>query len=260
MIYFVDFDTSLRTDITDDPFHCSLVLSNPIRNIKKIYLKSCEIPLGFFNIRKASEFIFTLDHRDIEEPMKFVDLTFTPVLHEIELVSKPKAQSSYFTRDFTPVRTVKPLTPLTNETNIYCFPLTYKITIPPGNYGIESLIEYINEEIKELNILLNALKVNRNLDDLPVYLTTLTLVDTGSFPIGYVRLFCGITNLSTQVISINYLTNTILGFDPDQSNQTGTRHITAPRLWGLYSDLAIYLYFPNIPHNNTHFAMQLLSK
>ena len=257
-ISFVHFDTSLRSDLTDDPFHCSLVLSNPIRNIKKIYLKSCEIPLGFFNIRKASELVFTMFHRDMAEPLKYGDLTFTPVFHEIELISKPKTQNSYFTRDFDPERTVKPWTPLTNETNIYCFPLTYRITIPPGNYGIESLLEYINEEIKQLNKLLNALKVNRNLDDLPFYFTTVTLSDTGSFPVGYVRLFCGITNLSTQIISTNYLTNTILGFDPIQSNGI-FRHITAPRLWGLYSDLSIYLYFPNIPHNNTHFAMQLLS-
>ena len=258
-ISFVHFDTSLRDDLTDDPFHSSLVLSNPIRNIKKIYLKSCEIPLGFFNIRVASDFVFTMFHRDMSEPMTFGDLTFTPVFNEIELLSKPKAQNSYFTKDINPVRTVKPWTPFTNETNIYCFPLTYRITVPPGNYGIESLLEYINEEILQLNKLLNAVKVNRNLDDLPVYLTTLTLVDTGSFPVGYVRLFCGITNLSTQVISTNYLTNTILGFDPIQHNSTTTRHITAPRLWGLYSDLAIYLYFPNVPHNNTHFAGRLLS-
>ena len=46
-ISFVHFDTSLRDDLTDDPFHCSLILSNPIRNIKKIYLKSCEIPWAF---------------------------------------------------------------------------------------------------------------------------------------------------------------------------------------------------------------------
>ena len=106
--------------------------------------------------------------------------------------------------------------------------MTYRITIPPGNYGIESLLEYINEEIKQLNKLLNALKVNRNLDDLPFYFTTVTLTDTGSFPVGYVRLFCGITNLSTQIISTNYLTNTILGFDPIQSNGI-FKHITAPR-------------------------------
>ena len=258
-ISFVHFDTSLRSDLTDDPFHCSLVIANPIRNIKKIYLKSCEIPLGFFNIRVASQFVFTMFHRDMAEPMKYGDITFTPVFNEIELLSKPRAQNSYFNKDFEPIRTVKPWTPLTNETNIYCFPLTYKITIPPGNYAIESLIEYINEEIKQLNKLLNDMKVNRNLDDLAVYLTTLTLNDTGMFPVGYVRLFCGITNLSTQIISTNYLTNTILGFDPIQQNSINTKHITAPRLWGLYSDLAIYLYFPNVPHNNTHFAMQLLS-
>ena len=59
-------------------------------------LKSCEIPLGFFNIRVASEFVFTTSHRDIDKPMTYGDLTFTPVNNAIELLSKPKAQNSYF--------------------------------------------------------------------------------------------------------------------------------------------------------------------
>jgi hypothetical protein len=57
-LQFLHFDTSLRTDIKDDPFQCTLTLASPLRNIKKIYLKSCEIPLGFFNVRQRYTFSF----------------------------------------------------------------------------------------------------------------------------------------------------------------------------------------------------------
>ena len=50
-----------------------------------------------------------------------------------------------------------------------------------------------------------------------------------------------------------------MGFDAFQQNTQTIPHITANKLWGLYNDLAIYLYFPTIPHNNTHFGSQLLS-
>jgi hypothetical protein len=37
-----------------------------------------------------------------------------------------------------------------------CFPMTYKITVPAGNFSIESLITYINDEIKALNVLMKS--------------------------------------------------------------------------------------------------------
>ena len=44
---FLHFDTALKDTSTDDPFNCTLTLANPMRHVKKIYLKSCEIPIGF---------------------------------------------------------------------------------------------------------------------------------------------------------------------------------------------------------------------
>jgi hypothetical protein len=70
-LQFLHFDTSLRTDPTDDPFNCTLTLANPLRNIKKIYLKSCEIPLGFFNFRSANDLFFTMRRRDYEGDISF---------------------------------------------------------------------------------------------------------------------------------------------------------------------------------------------
>ncbi len=87
----------------------------------------------------------------------------------------------------------------------------------------------------------------------------MTLNESGTFPVGFLRLFCTITNLTIQIISRNELTNKILGFDALQMTNVITPHITAPKLWGIYNDLAIDLYFPNIPHDNTHLGGQLLS-
>ena len=259
-LQFLHFDTTLRTDPNDDPFNCILKLANPLRNIKKIYLKSCEIPLGFFNFRNANEFRFTMFPRDQDYDMTFEDYTFKPIDNPITLESIPNAQNFYFADDHRPMRTITPVIPLENQDDIFVFPLLYKITIPAGNFSIDSLIEYINSEIKQLNILLSVFyKVNKNLGELPVYLKKLTLNESGVFPVGFVRLFCGITNLSVQIISNNQLTTTLLGFDAYQMNSIYSPHVTASKLWGIYNDLSIYLYFPNIPHNNTHFGMQLLS-
>ncbi len=259
-LHFLHFDTSMRTDPKEDPFNCTLVLANPMRKIKKIYLKSCEIPLGFFNVRTSNEFTFTMFHRDQNIDMTYEDYTFKPTFNPITLVSVPNAQNIYFAQDSNPHRSITPDYPFTNTEEVYFFPLTYKISVPSGNFAIDTLIEYINSEIKELNKLLSLFyMVNTNLGELPFYLTKMTLNESGTFPVGFLRLFCKITNLTIQIISKNELTNTILGFDTYQTTNVMTPHITAPKLWGIYNDLSIYLYFPNIPHDNTHFGGQLLS-
>jgi hypothetical protein len=257
---FLHFDTALRTDQNDDPFNCTLTLANPLRNIKKIYLKSCEIPLGFFNFRSANEFFFTVRRRDYETDIAFNGETFQPLDNHIILKSIPNTQNIYFASDHDPTRTIEPANPLENQDEVSVLPLTYKITIPAGNFSIDSLIEFINNEVKQLNKkLMIEYKVNKNLGELPIYLTKLTLNESGIFPVGFVRLVCNISNTALQIYSNNQLTTTLLGFDPYQQNPETLKHITAPRLWGIYNDLALYLYFPNIPHNNTHFGMQLLS-
>jgi hypothetical protein len=261
---FLHFDTSLRTDPNDDPFNCTLTLASPLRNIKKIYLKSCEIPLGFFNVRTMGEFTFTVFPFDSEFDMTFEEYTFKPRDNHIILTSTPNAENVYFAQDEnkTPTHTVTSAEPIegSDTDDINYFPLTYKITVPAGNYTIDSLIEYINKEIEGLNKFLQLFyKINRQLGLRPICLSKVSLNDTGAFPVGFVRLLCNITNASTQIISKNYLTNTLLGFGAYQQNSLMNKHITAPNLWGIYNDLAIYIYFPTIPHDNTHFGMQLLS-
>ena len=107
-LHFLHFDTSMRTDPKEDPFNCTLVLANPMRKIKKIYLKSCEIPLGFFNVRTSNEFTFTMFHRDQDIDMTYEDYTFKPTFNPITLVSVPNAQNFYFAQDSNPHRSITP--------------------------------------------------------------------------------------------------------------------------------------------------------
>jgi hypothetical protein len=198
--------------------------------------------------------------RDYEADIAFNGETFQPLDNHIILRSIPNTQNIYFASDHDPTRTIEPANPLENQDEVSVLPLTYKITMPAGNFSINSLIKFINNEIKQLNKkLMTECKVNKNLGELLVYLTKLTLNESGVFPVGFVRLCCEISNVTVQIISNNQLTNTLLGFDAYQMNSIYSPHVTAPKLWGIYNDLAIYLYFPNIPHNNTHFGMQLLS-
>jgi len=263
-LQFLHFDTRLRTDPKDDPFNCTLMLASPLRNIKKIYLKSCEIPLGFFNFRSANEFKFTAFKYDSEDVIRFKhatvgDTVFMPIDNHVILTSFPVAQNYYFSKDIAATRTITTDNPVDGSLVTDCFPLTYKITVPAGNFSIESLITYINDEIKALNLLMRSKNINNMLNEAPISVSTLSLNDSSSFPVGFVRLMCELSNVTTQVYSDNQLTTTILGFDAFQQNTQTIPHITANKLWGLYNDLAIYLYFPTIPHNNTHFGSQLLS-
>jgi hypothetical protein len=57
---FLHFDTALKDVSSDDPFNCSLTLANPLRGVRRIYLKSCEIPIGYFNIRESYNFSFNM--------------------------------------------------------------------------------------------------------------------------------------------------------------------------------------------------------
>ena len=46
---FINLDTHYST--TTDSFNANFNLSNPLRKVEKIYLKSVELPIGFTNVR-----------------------------------------------------------------------------------------------------------------------------------------------------------------------------------------------------------------
>ena len=53
-IDILHFDTLLGTYNNNSVYDCTFNLSNPLRNVQKIYLKSIEIPISFNNIRSAN--------------------------------------------------------------------------------------------------------------------------------------------------------------------------------------------------------------
>ena len=46
---FINLDTHYST--TTDSFNANFNLSNPLRKVENIYLKSVELPIGFTNVR-----------------------------------------------------------------------------------------------------------------------------------------------------------------------------------------------------------------
>ena len=51
---FLNFDSIYSTDTNNDSFDTTFNLNQKYRNIKKIYLKNCEIPIGFPNVRSSN--------------------------------------------------------------------------------------------------------------------------------------------------------------------------------------------------------------
>jgi hypothetical protein len=257
---FLHFDTTYRTNPKDDPFNCSLQLSNPLRNIKKIYLKSCEIPLGFFNVRTVNEFSFTVDIRDKNQNVNPGYFSLFSEPNPVVAKSTPTAKNSYFNPEGTPTRTAVSQNPIFfNNIDYFYFPVTYSVIVPSGNYTIDSLLTYINTELTELQKKVINLYHIRYEGDPFFTLSKIVLNDTGAFPVGFVQLTCALSNIRTTITSSNNLTNTMLKFDTNQINSRDNYNIVAPNLWGIYNDLNLHLYFPNIPHNNTHFSGQLMS-
>ena len=57
---FIHFD-SVNGIYTDDPFNVSFAIqSGGVSNIKRLYLKSVETPIRFYNIRSATQSTFTI--------------------------------------------------------------------------------------------------------------------------------------------------------------------------------------------------------
>jgi hypothetical protein len=53
-IDILHFDTLLGTYNNNSVYDCNFTLSNPLRNVQRLYLKSIEMPISFNNIRSAN--------------------------------------------------------------------------------------------------------------------------------------------------------------------------------------------------------------
>jgi hypothetical protein len=171
---FLHFDTALKDISTDDPFNCTLTLANPMRHVKKIYLKSCEIPIGFFNIRESYTFSFRIKFPVIAYKTQTVTVSNTnstnptnsgiyggggiiltpvdgpPTTITQPIVSpisggknynwSPEAVSNYVLNGIVPV----------SGSNNGSDGVLFQINVIPGNYTIDSLIAYINTAIDKI--------------------------------------------------------------------------------------------------------------
>jgi hypothetical protein len=123
-------------------------------------------------------------------------------------------------------------------------PVVLKILIPIGNYSIDSLLTYINSAINNLYVVFKSLFT---ILQTPPVLSKVQVAASSTFPVGYLQI--------THTAQITMISN-ILGFVGTETNRTSIR---STNLYNLNPDTCLYLYFPNIPHKNTHFNNQLIS-
>jgi len=252
-IQFYHFDTQQRDNLADDPFQCQFTLSNPLRKVKKIYLKSCEIPVGYFNIRTYQYFEFTTAYfaqYDTFDANTLATFRYRPTWSNS--YNKP-AQDSDSNYTFTTAIT-GPSGVTDAQRDIYKF----SIGVVPGNYTIYSLIKYINDAIvRMISIGSKLADLNANMT---ATLSTIRVSDTGQYPVGYIKF-----THSDQFINIlpTELSYKVFGFTSYQNNQpikqSGNYTVQSLRLWNMYPDLCIYIHLENIPQTNTHFKNNLAS-
>ena len=206
-------------------------------------MKSAEIPCGFFNIRTPQLFSFILSSsKDMEAISQLASITYTPIQKtNFNLVVSNQNNASANQNPYLPYAISRTRNTLPLE------PIIVKIVIPIGNYSIDSLLEYINSAIKNLYTVFNI--------SFSIFGTTSPVLSkvqvnaSPTFPVGYIQLS------AHPNVYITMLSN-ILGFSGLENNFTP---ITSTNLYNLNPDLCLYLYFPNIPHKNTHFNNQLIS-
>ena len=252
---FLHFDSTQRENKSDGPFKSSFKLANSIRNVKKIYLKSAEIPCGYFNIRTPQTFSFMVSQYEssiygvttLDDFSRLATIAYTPVettnynllVSDANNTSAQQNMSPYVPSPDSGDNPDNPPRPI-----LQFEPVVLKILIPIGNYSIDSLLVYINSAINNLYL---AFKPLFTILQTPPILSKVQVAASASFPVGYLQI--------THTAQITMLSN-ILGF---VGTETKKLVITSTNLYNIYPDTCLYLYFPNIPHKNTHFNNQLIS-
>ena len=252
---YLHFDTSQREDLSTDPFSCELKISNPLRNVKKIYLNSVEMPVGFFNIRETQYFEY------VSSPTYYGNIS--PKLLKVF------AYNPTFTNNYNVYDDIGSFYPYTRASTTAPSPANaYRVSIAiiPGNYTITSLLSYINEKLTTLFYLHENTFLGMSASPYkPIFaLSLINSSDSGIFPVGYVRAsFNSVYIWITQTeFSYKYLGFTFYegNFQRLQSNvDSNLSYINGLRPWNMHPDLCIYLYFENIPQTNTHFKDILAS-
>jgi len=261
IIQFYHFDSAQRDNLSDDPFQCQLTLSNPLRNVKKIYLKSVEIPVGYFNIRTPQYFEFTSAMYAYEygtfDPDTLGTFSYRPTWTNSYNTPAEDSDSNYSNTYPTPDANGQ-LTDAQLEI------VKISICVVPGNYTIDSLIKYINDAILRIfTIYYDVLSANANPPS--AVLSIVRVVDDGLFPVGFLNFT--MDNGDYTFILPTELSYKYLGFTTYKNNkqigQKGTSDnkfvVKSLRLWNMYPDICIYMYLENVPQTNSHFKNNLAS-
>jgi hypothetical protein len=258
-IQFYHFDTTQKDDVTTDSFSCELTLSNPLRKVKKIYLKSAEIPIGVFNIRENQYFEYSSSH------LQPIGANYASVFDNVAAYNyRPTFTNNYnLSEDLDSFYTYTPLSGVSpQDTKIY----RVSIAIVPGNYTITTLLIYINDKLRKMFNLFrtNFLAITAYTEIPSFVLSTITSSDSGVFPVGYVKASYNSTYIFIYPTAFNYkyLGFTVVknGGTKSQNNRdTLATYMNALRPWNMYNDLCFYLHLENIPQTNTHYKNNLAS-
>ena len=221
---FIHFDTQ-DTIAKKSPFNCTFQLSTAIKNIYKVYLKYVELPVGWYNMR--------------EDEMFQVLISNYP-----NVLSMPRADlDRYFSMfDISEIAFI-------GSSQFYAVPIN--LIIPAGIYSVETMITTINDKIELFLTSCHQFNSNFNIGKV----RALSIPVSGDYSLNATIKFNG-NNFGIVIGPSNLMTN-ILGFDPYQTGYDGK--ITAPRLYRLFQDTYLNLYFPNVPHNNTNFNNKFCS-
>ena len=261
IIQFYHFDSAQRDSLIDDPFQCQLTLSNPLRNVKKIYLKSVEIPVGYFNIRTPQYFEFTSSAWPYESGFDSNSLacySYRPSWSSSYQTPAVDSDSNYF-------YTYYPYVGPGGVTDAQMEIVKISICVVPGNYTIESLIKYINDAILRIFTIYYG-EIAAGMPNPPsAVLSIVRVVDAGLFPVGFLQ-FTMDTGDYTHILPTE-LSYKYLGFTSYKNNQPIKQTSTSAnpfvvksfRLWNMYPDICIYMYLENVPQTNSHFKNNLAS-
>ena len=84
-LQLINFDTinSIYTSINSTSFNCKFQMMYPLPNVKKIFLKSVELPIGFCNIRSAggsSLNTFSINLNSVNYSIVLADTNYTSIV------------------------------------------------------------------------------------------------------------------------------------------------------------------------------------
>lgn len=222
---FIHFDTTDAT-MKKSSFDCTFQLATPIKHLYKVYLKSVELPVGWFNVREDQLF----------------QIVYTNSLG-LFLGSNALVQAQFNNVNITTIAN-------TAYGPFYVIPVQF--IVPASTYSLESLITFINNNI--ISFINDCKNINPNFTKLEGLYAMGVPISGDYYSNAQITFQPGFS----VIIGNTPLMTDILGFDAYQRNEL-IGIITAPRLYKLFNDTYLNLYFPNIPHNNTNFNNKFCS-